>query len=129
VIVLDASAIIDLLLGVGRAARVEARIRDDPSMHAPGLLDVEVAQVLRRLTASGAVSEDRGRRALATLADFSIRRYPHDPLLTRIWRLRAQLTAYDAAYVALAEVLDAPLLTRDARLGRATGHRAKVEVL
>ena len=128
-IVLDASAMMDLLLGVGHGARVEARIRADPSLHAPGLLDLEVAQALRRASASGEISEDRGLRAVVALADLSVRRYPHAPLLARIWRLRSQLTAYDAAYIALAEVLNAPLVTRDARLGRASGHRAKVEVL
>ena len=128
-IVLDASAVVDLLLRVGRAARVEDRIRADPSLHAPGLLDLEVAQAVRRAVAAGEISEARGGRAVVALAALSVRRYPHAPLLARIWRLRSQLTAYDAAYVALAEVLDAPLVTRDARLGRASGHRAKVEVL
>ncbi|WP_239024994.1 type II toxin-antitoxin system VapC family toxin [Rhodoligotrophos defluvii] len=71
----------------------------------------------------------RGREALADLADLPLRRYPHDLLLPRIWALRCNLTAYDAAYVALAEVLDAPLLTRDRRLAAAAGEGARVEVV
>jgi predicted nucleic acid-binding protein len=75
------------------------------------------------------LSAQRGREALEDLADLSVRRYPHDVLLPRVWELRANLTAYDAAYVALAEALGAPLFTRDRRLAGAAGHRARVEVV
>lgn len=98
------------------------------TLHAPHLLDVEVAQVIRRYVANREIDSERGRAALTDLADFPLRRYPHDFLLPRIWDLRNNLTAYDAAYVALAEVLDAPLLTRDRRLAAATGHRAQIEL-
>ena len=98
-------------------------------MHAPHLIDVEVAQVVRRYAAAGELDAERGREALADLADFPLLRYPHDLLLQRIWELRNNLTAYDAAYVALAEVLGAPLLTRDRRLAAAPGHHAKVELV
>lgn len=129
-IVLDASAAIELLLNTRLGQRVAARIADPAeSLHAPHLIDLEVAQVLRRATAAGTISARGGRAALEGLADFGLHRYPHDVLLPRIWELRANATAYDAAYVALAEVLDAPLVTCDARLTRAAGHRARVEVI
>ena len=99
------------------------------TLHAPHLLDVEVAQVVRRYAASGEINPERGRAALADLADFPLRRYPHGFLLPRVWELRNNLTAYDAVYVALAEALDAPLLTRDRRLASAAGHRARVELV
>jgi predicted nucleic acid-binding protein len=99
------------------------------TLHAPHLLDVEVAQVIRRYAANGEIGAERGRLALADLADLPLRRYPHDFLLPRIWDLRNNLMAYDAAYVALAEVLDAPLLTRDRRLAAAAGHRAQIELV
>lgn len=98
-------------------------------LHAPHLLDVEAAQVIRRYAANGEIDSARGRLALADLADFPLRRYPHNFLLPRIWDLRNNLTAYDAAYVALAEALDAPLLTRDRRLAAAAGHRAQIELV
>lgn len=109
---------------------IAARLFDGrDSLHAPYLLDLEVAQVLRRYAARGEVAPRRGQDALELLAAFPLSRYPHEPLLPRIWALRANLTAYDAAYVALAEGLGAPLLTRDRRLTGATGHRATVELI
>ena len=99
------------------------------TLHAPHLLDVEVAQVIRRHAANREIDAERGRMALADLADFPLHRYPHDFLLPRVWDLRNNLTAYDAMYVALAEVLDAPLLTRDKRLAAAPGHHARIELV
>lgn len=129
-IVVDASAVLELLLGTAIAPRVTARLLDQAeSLHAPHLLDIEVAQVLRRFAAAGELTATRGREALNDLDALPITRYPHDILLPRIWELRANLTAYDAAYVALAEALDAPLLTTDACLARAPGHRARVELM
>ena len=87
-----------------------------------------VAQVLRRYERTGGLSTTRGAGALRDLEDLAIERYPHRPLLPRVWELRANLTAYDAVYVALAEALEATLLTGDARLARAP-HRARVELL
>jgi predicted nucleic acid-binding protein len=98
-------------------------------LHAPHLVDVEVAQVLRRYAASGEIDGKRGREALTDLADFPIRRYPHDFLLTRVWDLRNTFTAYDAVYVSLAEALDATLLTRDRRLATAAGRHLRVELV
>jgi predicted nucleic acid-binding protein len=97
-------------------------------LHAPHLIDLEVAQVLRRYVRSGATSAERGAEALSDLVDFPLTRYPHHVLLTRIWQMRHGLTAYDAAYLALAEALDAPLVTRDRALARAGSH-VRVEVV
>jgi predicted nucleic acid-binding protein len=129
-IVVDASALIEVLLRSPKAAVIEARLfAPGETLHAPHLIDVEVAQVMRRYAASGDIDGERGRAALTDLADLPLRRYPHDLLLPRVWSLRNNLTAYDAVYVALAEALDAVLLTGDRRLAAAPGHGARVEWL
>lgn len=129
-IVADASAVIELLLRTRAAPAIEARLlTPGQTLHAPHLLDLEVAQVLRRYAAGGEVAPQRCRQALGDLAALPIHRYPHDIFLDRIWRLRANLTAHDAAYVALAEALDAPLLTRDRAIATAPGHKARVELV
>jgi predicted nucleic acid-binding protein len=129
-IVVDASAMLETLLRRPAAATVEKLLFEPfQTLHAPHLLDVEVAQVVRRFAANGEIDAERGRAALADLADFPLRRYPHDLLLPRVWDLRNNLTAYDAMYVALAEALDAPLLTRDKRLATAPGHHARIELV
>jgi predicted nucleic acid-binding protein len=130
VIVVDASAVVELLLATGRGVAVRARVgRPEESLHAPHLLDVEVAQALRRYHLAGDLGAERAQQALADLADLPVIRYPHNVLLPRVWQLRQNVTAYDAVYVALAEVLEAPLLTFDKRLRAASGHRARVEIL
>lgn len=127
-IVVDASAVIELLLRGPDGDRVAQRLAArDETLHAPHLLDLEVAQVLRRYAATGAIDGSRGREALADLGDLDLTRHAHDLLLPRIWELRGRISAYDAAYVALAEVLPATLVTLDARLARAGGHRARIE--
>jgi len=129
VIVLDASAVIEMLLQTEAGAPMAERVLlSDSSLHAPHLLDVEVAQVLRRFVGRGELKEERASQALAALRDLPVERYPHEFLLPRIWALRHSLTAYDAAYVALAEILGATLLTRDALLQRAAGHSAQVNI-
>jgi predicted nucleic acid-binding protein len=130
VIVLDASAAVALLLNTPpHAAALRQRLAPPTiTLHAPHLLDLEVAQVLRRFALQGALSEERASAALRDLAALGVERYPHAPFLPRIWRLRHNLTAYDAAYVALAEALDAPLISLDARLQSASGHQAHVEL-
>lgn len=129
-IVLDASAVIELLLNTERGMLVGERVADPrESLHAPHLISVEVTQVLRRYVAAGSVGADTAQEALADLSALDIARYAHEPFLERIWELRDNLTAYDAAYVALAEVLDSPLLTLDAKLAAAPGHAAAVELL
>jgi predicted nucleic acid-binding protein len=128
-IVVDASAMLEVLLGTEAGARVEDRLLSrGESLHAPHLLDVEVAQVLRRYAAAGELTPARGREALMDLVDFPVHRYPHDVLLPRIWELRRNVTAYDAAYLALAETLVAPLVTCDARLASSPRHAATIEV-
>src|ERR1700722_7812451 len=129
VIVVDASAILEVLLRTPVAPAIEERLFErGETLHAPHLLDLEVLQVLRRYAAAGEISAERAREALDDLAAFRLRRWAHDALALRIWELRQNLTAYDAAYVALAEALGAPLLTRDRRLASAPGIRAPVEV-
>lgn len=129
-IVLDASVVVEVLLRTREGESIAERVLDGRrTLHAPHLLDVECAQVLRRYVARGELSDERGREALDLLALFPLTRYVHEPLLGRMWELRDHLTAYDAAYVALAEGLEAPLLTRDARLAGAPGLRATVELL
>jgi len=128
-IVLDASVVLEILLRTPAAARAEERAFGVEPAAAPHLIDVEVAQVLRRYESRGDLEAARGHEALADLADFPLTRYPHDLLLPRIWELRANLTAYDAADGALAEALDAILVTRDARLAGAPGVRTTIEVL
>ena len=129
-IVVDASALIEVLLRTRSAPAVEQRLFvPDLTLHAPHLMDIETAQVLRRYALGGEIDDARGRAALEDLADFPIRRYPHDFLLPRVWELRHNLTAYDAVYVALAEAFDATLLTLDSRLARAHGPACRIEVI
>lgn len=132
-IVLDASAVIELLLSTPSGQLVAARICDSSQeLHVPELLDLEVCQVVRRLVRGGRpkpLSKISGARAIANLASLDIVRHAHLPLIPRIWELKDNLSAYDAAYVALAEGLRCPLLTHDPKLARAPGHRAQVEVI
>ena len=129
-IVIDASALLEVLLNTPAAGKVAERLfAENDTLHAPHVLDLEVAQVLRRYTFSGEMDVKRSEQALEDLADLPLNRYPHDVFLFRIWTLRRNLTAYDAAYVALAEALDAPLITRDTALARAPGNHARVEVI
>jgi predicted nucleic acid-binding protein len=131
--VIDASAAIEWVLQTAKGAEVEALIFRKPNesqrLHAPHLLDLEVAQVLRKHVAKGLLSEVRGQTALQDFMQIPLLRYPHDVLLPRLWELRKNLTAYDAVYVALAEALQMPLLTCDANIAGAPGHRARVEVI
>jgi predicted nucleic acid-binding protein len=129
VIVVDASALMEVLLRTDAAAAVETRLFGGDTLHAPHVLDLEVAQVLRRYERIGDLSAQRGRAALDLLGEFRIERYPHHLFLQRVWSLRANATAYDACYLALAEALNAPLLTLDRRLAGVPGHGAKVEVI
>lgn len=128
-IVLDASAAVDWLLQTAAGQRIEKRIYSpNETLHAPHLLDLEVAQVLRRLVRQEVISARRAEEAVGDLLDLRIARYPHFVLLPRIWQLRHNFSAYDAAYIALAEKLGAPLVTRDKRLAAASGHAAPVEL-
>lgn len=131
-LVVDASVVVELLLRTAAADAIGGRLfggggRD--SLHAPQLIDVEVTQVLRRYVMRGELSADHGGELVALLQRLPITRHSHGPLLGRMWLLRHNLTAYDAAYVALAEVLRATMVTRDERLGAAPGLGAAIEVI
>ncbi len=127
-IVLDASAAVELLLRTPTGARVALRIgRSSDTLHAPHLLDLEVTSVLRRLEANGAIAVEEAAGALEDLGALGVTRYGHELLIPRIWQLRHDVTVHDACYLALAEALDAPLLTCDARLATAPGHQARIE--
>jgi len=116
-IVIDASALVEYLFASRAGERIGERLVDpEEELAAPCLLDVEVAQVIRRWSLAGLVDEERAAKALADLSDLNALRWPHEPLLTRIWALRHNFTAYDAAYIALAESLGATLLTCDRSL-------------
>lgn len=126
---LDASAAIDWLLRTEAGRRIEGRIyARDETLHAPYLLDLEVTQVLRRMVRRDEIPDRRADEAIVDLLRLRIHLYPHRPLVSRIWQMRHNFSAYDAAYVALAEKLDATLVTIDARLAAASGHRATIEL-
>jgi predicted nucleic acid-binding protein len=127
VIVVDASAVVEWLLGGSRCAAV-ARALEHKQVLVPAHLDVEVAQVTRRLGLNAVTTPSRGRAMVDLLAEAPFTRIPLTPLLPRIWALRDNLTAYDAAYVALAEALESPLLTFDVKIPAASGHRARILV-
>lgn len=128
-IVLDASAVLEVLLQTERCAELEGRLFGGEVLHAPHLLDLEVAQVLRRHVLRGGLEPSRGEGALRDFHDLQIERYPHHLFFSRIWELRENATAYDAAYLALAEALDAPLLTTDRKLAEVPECEARVEVV
>jgi predicted nucleic acid-binding protein len=129
VLVVDASVLAPALADDGPdgdAAR--ARLRGQ-SLAAPELIDLETTSVIRGRSRAGHLDVRRAGLALTDLVDLPLRRAPHRPLLARCWELRENLTVYDAAYVALAEVLDVVLLTADARLANAPGPRCEIELL
>jgi predicted nucleic acid-binding protein len=130
VIVLDASALVELVVEPGAATvAIRSRLRADPDLHVPHLADAEVASALRRQLLAGRLDILRARRAIRRLAAMRLVRWRQTPLLGRALALRGQLSAYDAIYVAMAEATGATLLTRDARMARSGGHRARVELV
>jgi len=129
-IVVDASAVLELLLRTEKGIKVQGRMLDSAeSLHAPHLLDIEVTQTLRRLVNLKEITAARGKQAIEDYIALNIKRAEHTELLERIWTLRDSVTAYDATYVALSEALDAPLITCDAKLARSHGHRARIELI
>lgn len=128
-IVIDASALLEILLRTKRADSLMLRALDSSErLHAPHLLDVEVTQVCRRLLHRREITLDRAAQVLDDLSHLIIERHEHRSLVPRIWQLRDSLSAYDAAYVALAEALNAPLLTCDAKMAGTRGHQATIEL-
>lgn len=129
-IVVDASALLEFLLQTSIGIRVEGRLlRDNDELHAPHLVDVEVVQGLRRLVRMGEVSSARADEAIADLVDLDLHRHPHVDLLSRAWKLRDNVSAYDAMYVALAEAIDATIVTCDRPLAKAPGRGSRIEVI
>lgn len=126
-IVADASALVELVFQRSIAASLRTRLSGEV-VHAPYVIEIEALHALRRAWLAGVVSDDRASLARSALASLSLRLYPHRPLAERIWELRHTHSAYDASYVALAELLPAPLVTCDARLARSTGHDAEIEL-
>jgi predicted nucleic acid-binding protein len=130
VIVLDASALVELILDTPNGHLIAARIADPAeSLHVPHLADIEVVQALRRYERDGEISAQDAETALDDLRALDLQRHPHEPLLERVWELRTNLTAYDAVYVALAEVLDCKVLTCDRPLSRAPGMSRRVVLI
>lgn len=127
-LVVDTSAALAAVAAVPAVPGLAERLGEDGDLHAPHLIDVEALHALRRLVASGDLAEDRADEVRGSFAELAIVRYPHQPLADRMWELCHNLTAYDAAFVALSEALGAPLVTCDARLGRSSGHAARVEL-
>ncbi len=118
-IVVDASAVVEILVIRGHVPGLDERVSGAESLHAPHLIDTEVQHAFRGLVRGRKLSFDRAADGLRDLADLNVLRYPAYPLSDRVWELRANITAYDATYVALAELLDCPLITCDRRLARA----------
>ncbi len=127
-IVVDASALVDFLSLVRVDPALDERIATSDGFHAPHLIDVEVSHALQRLALRGSIGADRAADARLDLAALPLRRYAHGPFVERAWELRHSVSAYDAMYVALAELLEIPLVTCDASLARAQGVRAQIEV-
>jgi predicted nucleic acid-binding protein len=127
-LVVDSSAILEALAAHDPAPGLIERLAKDGDLHVPHLIDTEILHALRRMLRRGQISEERAYDARTDLAELMLVRYPHEPLNDRVWELRENLTAYDATFVALAEALDVPLVTCDARLADAPGHRARIEL-
>ncbi len=126
-IVIDASVLVGAVLGSDAA--LVARLLREPALHGPELLPLEAGSVLRRFVLGGKLSERAARISLGKVEALPLTLHSHRGLLARIWELRATMTVYDAAYVALAEALGLPLVTSDSRLSRAPGLRCSVDVV
>ncbi len=127
--VLDASAVVELVLGTPAGAQIGRRLADPAiSLHSPEVVDLEVLNVIRRYVQANRMAPDRATAAVQSFSELDLQRHSHGPMLERTWGRRSNLSAYDAAYVALAEILDGPLLTTDRRLARAPNLPIPVEV-
>lgn len=127
-IVVDNSAVVDALVAYPIDRRLSERLSAEDELHAPHVVDLELLQTLRRLLTAGVLPADRAADVRHSFDALRIVRYRHAPLADRVWQLRHNLTAYDAVYVALAEVLGATLVTTDARMAHAPGHEARIEL-
>lgn len=127
-LVVDTSAVVEALVAVDPPRGLIERLAEDGDLHVPHLIDIEVVHTLRRLTALGDLSEARAEDARTDFRELRMVRYPHIGLSDRIWALRHNVTAYDGAYIALAEALAVPLITCDGHLAQAPGHAAEVEL-
>jgi len=128
-LVVDASCLYEVVADTARADDVRARLASDPEQVAPSVVDVEVISVIRRDQLLGRLDPTAAAQAVADLRDWPGERFRHQPLLDRVWELRATIRAWDGFYVALAEVLEATLVTSDARLAAAAGPRCRIEIL
>jgi len=128
VLVLDSSAVLEALAARDPAPGLVERLEQDGDLHAPHLIDTEVLHALRRMLRRRQITGERAHDTRTDFSDLTLVRYPHEPLGDRVWELRENLTAYDATFVALAEALDVPLVTCDARLAAAPGHNAHIEL-
>ena len=128
-IVIDASAAVELILNTATGKRVGDRVADErEAIHAPHLIDVEILHALRRLVLRKSIDDAHATTALGLWRSLDVERHVHEPFVGRIWQLRGNLSAYDATYVALAEALSAPLVTADRRLANAPGSGISIEV-
>ena len=128
--VLDASGAVEFLLNTAAGKRLAARLADESVVvHVPHLIDMEVAQVLRRYVRHGTFHERMGALALDRWRNLDVERYSHEPFLDRIWQLRDNVTAYDAVYIALAETLSTVLVTGDRKLVGVPGVRVAIELI
>ena len=128
-IVVDASAMAEMLMASEVGTRVERRVLSAPRRHAPHLLDIEVASTIRRFVLGKQLGVAQAMSAIEDLSVFPLRRHGHTPLLERVFELRHNLSAYDALYLALAEALGATLVTCDAALADVPGARAEVDLI
>ncbi|MBJ7458929.1 MAG: type II toxin-antitoxin system VapC family toxin [Thermoleophilaceae bacterium] len=127
--VVDASVIVDAFSKVGPKGYRATYVLEDGDLFAPAHVDIEALSGWRRQVSNNHMSQASATRAINALSELRIHRVPHEPLLGRIWELRENVTAQDAAYVAIAELLDAPLVTTDAKLARATGPRCEFQLI
>ena len=127
--VLDASVVVELVLHTPSGSQIRRRLADPAiSLHSPEVVDLEVLNVIRRYVQANRMTPDRATAAVRSFSELDLQRHSHGPMLERIWERRSNLSAYDTAYVALAEILDGPLLTTDRRLARAPNLPVPVEV-